>query len=236
MHSREERPPQSGASRNVLVVEERPLVASSIVSAVASVPDARYSGTVESAFAAATWCKENADGIVVVGDTAPPLVRRKEVDGQALSAPPPLPAAASPIRSLCLISDIGRLFPSVAILVVPSRPWITEHALSRMLAADVKGCVDVTCTHDELVSAVRMVKRGGSWFGPEVTKLKDHCRSHRTCKGALSTCMLSPREQDIALLVATGYTIEECALALGIAPRTAATHLGRMYEKAGVHN
>ncbi len=44
---------------------------------------------------------------------------------------------------------------------------------------------------------------------------------------------LTPREVEVLVLIATGASAKQVAYALGIAPRTAATHIERIYAKCG---
>lgn len=47
---------------------------------------------------------------------------------------------------------------------------------------------------------------------------------------------LSPREQEVARLVAQGMTNVEIAEQMGVTRRTVATHLERIYERLGIHS
>jgi RNA polymerase sigma factor (sigma-70 family) len=47
---------------------------------------------------------------------------------------------------------------------------------------------------------------------------------------------LSPREQEVAQLVAQGMTNVEIAEQMGVTRRTVATHLERIYERLGIHS
>jgi DNA-binding CsgD family transcriptional regulator len=53
--------------------------------------------------------------------------------------------------------------------------------------------------------------------------------------GALANMSLSPREQEIARLVAIGYPNKTIAGILDISPWTVATHVRRIFNKLGVH-
>lgn len=53
--------------------------------------------------------------------------------------------------------------------------------------------------------------------------------------GGFSVPTLSPREQEIARLVAIGYPNKTIAGILDISPWTVATHVRRIFNKLGVH-
>lgn len=47
--------------------------------------------------------------------------------------------------------------------------------------------------------------------------------------------VLTPREREIAVLVARGFTNKQMAAELKISPSTVAIHLGNIFEKLSIH-
>jgi DNA-binding CsgD family transcriptional regulator len=61
-------------------------------------------------------------------------------------------------------------------------------------------------------------------------------RSSQPSEPAPSLAALSPREQEVAALVARGLTNQQVATALGVSARTADTHVSRILRKLGVRS
>ena len=64
-------------------------------------------------------------------------------------------------------------------------------------------------------------------------------RGRRRARGATSsttTAALSPREQEVAALVAAGKRNRDVAAALFVSEKTVESHLARIYDKLGVHS
>ncbi|HEV2302968.1 MAG TPA: response regulator transcription factor [Stellaceae bacterium] len=86
----------------------------------------------------------------------------------------------------------------------------------------------------ELISSVRRAAAGVGWIAPEeiasdATQLADRAPSHRTRP-------LSPREREVAELVARGERNKEIAWQLGLAEGTVKLYIFRAYRKLGVSN
>jgi len=50
------------------------------------------------------------------------------------------------------------------------------------------------------------------------------------------TLRVSPRQQEILKLAASGLTTKQIALQLKLAPRTVGTHFEKLFERNGVHS
>lgn len=57
---------------------------------------------------------------------------------------------------------------------------------------------------------------------------------HRSARRVSGPAGLSPRETEVLVLIATGASAKQVAYMLGIAPKTAATHIERIYTKTTV--
>jgi two-component system, NarL family, nitrate/nitrite response regulator NarL len=97
-----------------------------------------------------------------------------------------------------------------------------EMAEATMLGA--KGVVLKTMTGDRLVFCVRNVHAGASWTEGVPTVRTDDRLLNR----------LTPRQLEIAELVAHGYTNAEVANRLEIKEGTVKAHLHTLYEKLGI--
>jgi DNA-binding CsgD family transcriptional regulator len=57
---------------------------------------------------------------------------------------------------------------------------------------------------------------------------------HRPARRTSGPAGLTPRETQVLMLIATGASAKQVAYILGIAPKTAATHIERIYAKIAV--
>jgi DNA-binding CsgD family transcriptional regulator len=84
--------------------------------------------------------------------------------------------------------------------------------------------------------AGQLLARWGGWRVAELRQVRDRLGlapepGHRTVTG---TAALTPREREVALLVADGLTNAELARRLYISPKTAAVHVSNILHKLGV--
>jgi DNA-binding NarL/FixJ family response regulator len=87
---------------------------------------------------------------------------------------------------------------------------------------------------DDLVSAIRTVAQGGSFFGPEAERLRESSPAGGSGKGELER--LTPREREVLQLVAEGYTNREISSVLGCALKTVDAHRQSLMRKLDVHD
>jgi DNA-binding NarL/FixJ family response regulator len=90
------------------------------------------------------------------------------------------------------------------------------------------------------MAAIRTVKEGESLLSPKATKaliaryLEPAAQSVPRVPDSLQ--LLTEREREILLLVATGLSNSEIAAQLVISPQTAKTHVNRMMTKLDAHD
>lgn len=103
----------------------------------------------------------------------------------------------------------------------------------RLLEAGAAGYVTKACPKEELVQAVRQVADGQRYLSVDIARLL----ALRALEGARSPFeSLTPRELEIAILIANGESMPRIAKRLCITPKTVATHKYRVFEKLGVDN
>jgi DNA-binding NarL/FixJ family response regulator len=100
--------------------------------------------------------------------------------------------------------------------------------LRRLLEAGAAGYVLKRSAADELVRAVRAVAAGGTYLDPTLAgRLADEFVGRR----AGPTAPLSPREEEVARLIAMGYTNKEIAAQLRVGVKSVETYKSRALEK-----
>lgn len=102
----------------------------------------------------------------------------------------------------------------------------------RVLEAGASGYVGKGGDPRELLSAVRSVALGKRYLANAVAQ--NIALAGLGVESALET--LSPREMEVALLLAQGLKNEEIARQLCLSGKTVSTHKQRLFEKAGVRD
>jgi len=125
-----------------------------------------------------------------------------------------------------VLSALGESFPGgrTLVLTAMSHPGAVQDALS----AGAAGYLLKTASSDDLLSAIRTVAQGLSYLQPSLGV--ELARWHF----AWGAAGLSPREERVLALLATGHTNEEIAERLAVSLRTVETHRSRVMQKTGV--
>ncbi len=118
----------------------------------------------------------------------------------------------------------------VILLSVHSDPPFIQSAIS--LGAD--GYVLKNGRAEEVVTAIRAVTRGGSYFSPAVAReIVEQLRQPREAKSEPFT-LLSGREREVLHLIAEGLSAKEVATELNISTKTVEAHRTSLMRKLGV--
>lgn len=116
----------------------------------------------------------------------------------------------------------------VILLSVHSDPPFIQSAVS--LGAD--GYVLKNAKVGEVVSAIRAVTRGGSYFSPAVAR--EIVEQLRDPTPNEPFTLLSSREREVLLLIAEGLSAKEVATRLNISHKTVEAHRTSLMRKLGV--
>jgi DNA-binding NarL/FixJ family response regulator len=107
------------------------------------------------------------------------------------------------------------------------------------LRAGASGFLLKDATAAELVHAVRVVAAGDALLAPSVTRrlIADFAVLHRPSTPSLDAVkFLTPRENEILILIARGLSNGEISEMLSIAEQTTKTHVGRILSKLGLRD
>jgi DNA-binding NarL/FixJ family response regulator len=90
----------------------------------------------------------------------------------------------------------------------------------------------------DLLRAVRVVAAGDALLAPSVTRrlIAEYAARSRTAAAPLDVEVLTPREREVVVLVASGLSNEEIAVRLYVSASTAKTHVARAMIKLGVRD
>jgi DNA-binding NarL/FixJ family response regulator len=137
-----------------------------------------------------------------------------------------------------VIKTLREKQPGIRILVLTSRADATLPA--QIAALGVQGYVDKTKPLPTLLEAIREVASGGIYFaakgaGPEPLHQPEHGPTPNlpVVPGADP---LSPREVEVAKMVAEGNASKEIADKLGLSVRTVEKHRANIMDKTGVRD
>jgi DNA-binding NarL/FixJ family response regulator len=91
---------------------------------------------------------------------------------------------------------------------------------------------------EQLLAAIRVVSVGGALFSPTVTRrlIDEFTRRHQTSECAVRIEALTPRENEVLLLLAQGMSNAEIAAELVVSEHTAKTHVARILAKLGLRD
>lgn len=140
----------------------------------------------------------------------------------------------SQLRELCGLKEGGKVF------VFSDRPEDTEGAAC--LKAGCVGYANTYISSARLLAAVEAVISGLAWVGKSLMQYivqgvvaESQKRQEMPAAGNRVTKDLSPREKEIAHLVAEGLHNHIIGEKLGITERTVKAHLGAIYAKTGTN-
>lgn len=143
------------------------------------------------------------------------------------------------ISGLELVRRIGREtgenVPGVVVVALDGGDEMVADALN----AGVNGLLTRGATREELCSAVRAAAAGHAMLAPEIAQLLvDWFRKRKTRPEPMGgeTADITPRERQVLLLVAQGYSTEAVATELCIGISTVRTHLHRLRAKLEVRD
>jgi DNA-binding NarL/FixJ family response regulator len=117
--------------------------------------------------------------------------------------------------------------PEVHVIVLTT--FSDRERILGSLEAGATGYVLKDADPDELITAIRAAVAGGSPLDPRAARvLLDAGRTRRALPA------LSPREEEVLRLVATGLANKQVSRRLGISERTVKAHLTNVFQQLGV--
>ena len=171
---------------------------------------------------------DSADDICVVGEAADGnevqrLCRKLKPDVLILDLNMPGPSFLETLTAL------KSAVPSVNVLVLTA--FDDGVYVRSLVKVGIAGYILKDEVPDALISAVRAVRQGGTWFSRTVFS-----KLHEVTLGDSALSDLTNRERDVLGLVAAGRDNGEIALGLGLAEQTVRNYVSRIYEKVGLHS
>lgn len=127
--------------------------------------------------------------------------------------------------------QITQSHAELAVIVLSMHP--DESYVLRALKAGAKGYLLKDSAESDLITAVRAVARGKSFFSPAVSKvlLDDYIRKLKRSGAEDAYDLLTPREREVLQLVAEGKSNKEVANVLNLSVYTVETHRSNIMQK-----
>jgi DNA-binding NarL/FixJ family response regulator len=130
--------------------------------------------------------------------------------------------------------ELHRTHPRTEIVVVTAHR--SEAYQRQAFEAGVRGYLFKDCSPGNLLEAIRAASRGDYYLAGEAGRdlVAEYVRPmvQRQRPGGLIT----PREREMACLLADGYSSKEAAAVLNISVKTADTHRASLMKKLGARN
>jgi len=132
--------------------------------------------------------------------------------------------------------SISQKLPGVRIVMVSMHS--DEAYVLRALKAGARGYLLKASPEADVLAAVRAVAAGNAYFSPGITKLlmEEYVLEARRRGVDDSYDLLSVREKEILLLLASGKSNRDIADQLHISVATVETHRNNVFQKLNLHN
>jgi DNA-binding NarL/FixJ family response regulator len=128
---------------------------------------------------------------------------------------------------------LKQLIPSIQIIMVTV--YEDTERIFKALRAGAYGYLLKRCTPEELISAIREVRRGGAPMSREIAR-KVIFSFQESANTASEVEDLSPREREILELLAAGFPNKQIAARVGLTDGTVRWHLRHVYHKLHVRS
>ena len=150
---------------------------------------------------------------IVVMDVAMPLMNGLEATRQILKA-----------------------LPMTRVLVLTS--YSDDDCVQQLTEAGVSGYLIKQTAANDLVKAIREVKKGNAFFSPTIAKrLRDQCReAFANGQPVKKSIELTSREAEVLQLIAEGFSNKQIAAELCISIKTVEKHRQQVMNKLNIHD
>jgi len=162
------------------------------------------------------------------GDTAVRLARRLRPDVVLMDL------AMPKLNGLQAARHIQHSAPHSKVLVLSA--YKDDDTVRKVLAAGVSGYVSKHSAADELLTAIRELGKGNSYFSPSVVGRLRFRERQSLHKGGSGNVKLTPREQEVLRLIARGHPNKEIAFTLKLSIKTVEKHRQAAMDKLNLHD
>ena len=136
------------------------------------------------------------------------------------------------IHGLDVLKYIKYASPDMKVIILSMHN--DEHYGIRSLKSGASGYLTKDCTVDELIAAIRTVYEGKIHISPRLTELLANTL-HKD-KGLSPDEILSDRELQVLIMLASGMRNKQVAETLGVSPKTVYTYRSRLLQKLNLES
>ncbi|EKD30710.1 MAG: TRAP-type C4-dicarboxylate transporter, periplasmic solute-binding protein [uncultured bacterium] len=176
---------------------------------------------------------EHEFGIKVIGEAEDGLEAVKKVE-ELLPKILILDISLPLLNGLEVARQLIKRCPEIKIIVLSM--YDTEELVFETLHAGVKGYIVKKSAPEQLISAIRSVSLGKSFFSPEIAEIIGTRMIEKFPDELPQTPSITEREIQILQLVAEGHSNREMAKILQISIKTVENHRAKIMEKLNFKN
>lgn len=178
---------------------------------------------------------DSQEGIEVIGeakDGAEAVAKTRELAPDVVL----MDVAMAGLSGLEATREIRRTNPDTRVLMLTMHD--DEEYFFQAVSLGASGYILKEATPEEVVSALRIVYRGGVAFHPGLGRklLDDYLHRVKAGEESESYSLLTDREREILCLTAEGRSAREIGELLALSPRTVERHRANLMEKLDLHN
>ena len=178
---------------------------------------------------------DSQEGIEIVGeakDGAEAVAKTRELAPDVVLMDVAMPG----LSGLEATREIRQTNPDTRILMLTMHD--DEEYFFQAVSLGASGYILKEATPEEVVSAIRIVSRGGVAFHPSLGRklLDDYLHRVQAGEESESYSLLTEREREILGLTAEGSSAREIGEKLALSPRTVERHRANLMEKLDLHN
>lgn len=200
----------------LLLIDDQSLVRQGLKAILSLEPDIEIVGTGENGEEAIAIIEQLA-----IADSAPP-------DIVLMDLRMPVMNGTTATRIIC------ERFPHIKVLVLST--YDDDHDVREAIRVGAKGYLLKDMPSDELVNAIRSINRGYTQLAPGLLERVVSQIAPTAPSISPALAQLTPRELDVARLVAIGATNQEIATKLFISESTVKTHINSIFNRLNLKN
>ena len=133
-----------------------------------------------------------------------------------------------------VLRRIGRNLPKMRILVFSAKQ--EPQVVRGLIQEGVHGFVNKNSPLSDLRKALDEIAKGNTWFNDHFSKTVRDALAKPSTQADSMIDLLTPREREIAVLIAQSNSSKEVAAKLNISSKTSENHRANLMRKLGVHD